>query len=63
MYNDKNVFKAVAVFVTALIVFDDINYYYASNHNNIIKYNVQKHILGHIVCDSGYNSIYCCYHL
>lgn len=63
MYNDKNVIKAVAVFVTALIVFDTINNHCTSNHNNIIEYYVQKHIPVYIVCDSDCNSIYCCYHL
>lgn len=45
--NDKNIFKAVAVFVTALIVFGAMNYHHTVVHNSIIKHSVQKQVDKH----------------
>lgn len=42
--NDKNIVKAVTVFVAALIVFGVINYHHTVTHSNMIKHNVQKQI-------------------
>lgn len=45
--NDRNILKAVAIFVTALIVFVAMNYHHTSIHNSMIKYNIQKQIDKH----------------
>ena len=45
--NYKNIFKAVAVFVTALIVFGAMNYHHTIIHSKMIKYNTQKQVDKH----------------
>lgn len=45
--NDKNMLKAVAIFVTALIVFAAMNYNHNIIHSRMIKYNTQKQIDKH----------------
>lgn len=45
--NDKNIFKATAIFVVALIVFGTMNYHHTVIHNKMIKHNVQKQIDKH----------------
>ena len=42
--NDKNIFKATAIFVVALIVFSSINYHHTITYNKIITHNIQKQI-------------------
>ena len=42
--NDKNILKAAAIFVVALIVFIGMNYYYTVVHNSIIKHSTQKQV-------------------
>ena len=42
--NYKDIFKATAIFVVALIVFSSINYHHTITYNNIIKDNIQKQI-------------------
>lgn len=57
--NDKNIFKATAIFVVALIVFGAMTCHHIIIHNKIIKHNVQKQVDKHkenscnyyIVCD------------
>lgn len=45
--NDKNIFKAIAIFVVALIVFGLMNYHHTITHSKMIKYNVQKQVDKH----------------
>ena len=45
--NDKNIFKATAIFVVALIVFGFINYHHTITHSKMIKYNTQKQVDKH----------------
>lgn len=45
--NDRNMLKAVAIFVTALIVFVTMNYHHTIIHSRIVKYNTQKQIDKH----------------
>ena len=45
--NDKNIFKATAIFVVALIVFGLMNYHYTITHSKMIKYNTQKQVDKH----------------
>lgn len=45
--NDRNMLKAVTIFVTALIVFVAMNYHHTIIHSRIIKYNTQKQIDKH----------------
>ncbi len=45
--NDKNVLKATAIFVVALIVFGIINYHHTIIHSKMIKYNTQKQVDKH----------------
>lgn len=45
--NDRNMLKAVAIFVVALIVFVAMNYHHNIIHSRIIKYNTQKQIDKH----------------
>lgn len=61
--NDKNIFKATAIFVVALIVFGFMNYHHTITHSKMIKYNTQKQVdkhkedsCHHVVCDSISNS-------
>ena len=42
--NDKNILKAAAIFVVALIVFIGMNYYHTVVHNSIIKHSTQKQV-------------------
>ena len=42
--NDKNILKATAIFVVALIVFIGMNYYHTVVHNSIIKHSTQKQV-------------------
>jgi len=42
--NDKNIVKAVAIFVAALIVFGAMNYHHTIIHNKMIKHSIQKQI-------------------
>lgn len=45
--NDKNILKAAAIFVVALIVFSLMNYNHTIIHNKMIKYNTQKQVDKH----------------
>ena len=45
--NDKNIFKATAIFVVALIVFGAMNYHHTIIYNKMIKYNTQKQVNKH----------------
>ena len=45
--NDKNIFKATAIFVVALIVFGLMNYHHTIIHSKMIKYNTQKQVDKH----------------
>ena len=45
--NDKNIFKATAIFVVALIVFSAMNYHHTVIHNNRIKQNTEKQVDKH----------------
>ena len=45
--NDKNILKATAMFVVALIVFGLMNYHHTIIHSKMIKYNVQKQVDKH----------------
>ena len=45
--NDKNILKATAIFVVALIVFGAINYHHTIIHNRIAKDSIQKQINKH----------------
>ena len=45
--NDKNIFKATAIFVVALIVFSSINYHHTIIYNKMFKYNTQKQVYKH----------------
>lgn len=45
--NDKNIFKATAIFVVALIVLGLMNYHHTITHSKMIKYNTQKQIDKH----------------
>lgn len=42
--NDKNILKAAAIFVVALIVFIGMNYHHTVILNRMIKDNIQKQI-------------------
>lgn len=42
--NDKNIFKATAIFVVALIVFGFMNYHHTVILNRITKDSIQKQI-------------------
>ena len=44
---DKNIFKATAIFVVALIVFGLMNYHHTITHSKMIKYNTQKQVDKH----------------
>ena len=61
--NDKNMAKAAAIIVAALIVFGAMNYHHTVVHNSIIKNSTQKQVDKHkedscsyvihdIACDS-----------
>ena len=45
--NDKNILKAAAIFVVALIVFVAMNYHHTIIHSKMIKYNTQKQVDKH----------------
>ena len=45
--NDKNMAKAAAIIVAALIVFGIMNYHNTVTHNSIIKHNTQKQVDKH----------------
>lgn len=45
--NDKNMLKAAAIFVVALIVFVAMNYHHTIIHSKMIKYNTQKQVDKH----------------
>ena len=45
--NDKNIFKATAIFVVALIVFGLMNYHHTIIRSKMIKHNTQKQIDKH----------------
>lgn len=45
--NDKNMLKAAAIFVVALIVFSLMNYHHTIIHSKMIKYNTQKQVDKH----------------
>ena len=45
--NDKNILKAAAIFVVALIVFGLMNYRHTIIHSKMIKHNTQKQVDKH----------------
>ena len=45
--NDKNMLKAAAIFVVALIVFVAMNYHHTITHSRMIKHNTQKQVDKH----------------
>ena len=61
--NDKNMLKAAAIFVVALIVFGLMIYHHTIIHNKMIKHSTQKQVdkhkedsCHHVVYDSISNS-------
>lgn len=45
--NDKNMLKAAAIFVVALIVFGLMNYHHTIIHSKMIKHNTRKQVDKH----------------